>query len=310
MSIQSEITRITNARDDSLTSVGNKGVTVPSGSTIDDLSGLIDQIDAVSHLPSVPSTKATSIIEVDDYYYAWRDGSGGGDPVLPLQEGVLRKDAEKISTISYDKWVNEDEGITIPSYSTTSKTLISSVDVGTISVNLSSYDYFVIIRCLAYPTYSVSTKGKGRVEYFAAAYLYEIVEIPASTFHAISDTTKYANTRGYSARAAGSEYRSIYWSSDTAVTSYSTYTYTTALSPTAPGISTTKLTLKSPVCSLRGHTTYFTDTYFNAITDIRNQYIIETYRVPRNSGSYDGFGTRQSIFHVINCINNNSMNLT
>ena len=46
MSIQSEITRITSARDSSFTAVGAKGVTVPAGSTIDDLPGLISQIDA------------------------------------------------------------------------------------------------------------------------------------------------------------------------------------------------------------------------------------------------------------------------
>ncbi len=46
MSIQSEITRITSARDSSFTAVGEKGVTVPTGSTIDDLPGLINQIEA------------------------------------------------------------------------------------------------------------------------------------------------------------------------------------------------------------------------------------------------------------------------
>lgn len=44
MSIQSEITRITNKRDASFAAVSAKGVTVPSGSTIDDLPDLIAQI--------------------------------------------------------------------------------------------------------------------------------------------------------------------------------------------------------------------------------------------------------------------------
>lgn len=72
MSISSEITRITNARDNSFTSVGNKGVTVPTGSQIDDLPGLIDDIDAVKTLSSVPVTKDTSVIIVDGNYYVWR----------------------------------------------------------------------------------------------------------------------------------------------------------------------------------------------------------------------------------------------
>lgn len=45
MSISSEITRIQNKRDQSFTEVANKGVTVPAGSTIDDLPGLIAQIE-------------------------------------------------------------------------------------------------------------------------------------------------------------------------------------------------------------------------------------------------------------------------
>ena len=48
MSIQSEITRITGKRDESFTEVANKGVTVPSGATIDDLPGLIRQIQTGS----------------------------------------------------------------------------------------------------------------------------------------------------------------------------------------------------------------------------------------------------------------------
>lgn len=48
MSIQNEITRITSKRNDSFTAVANKGVTVPSGSTIDDLPGLIALIQTGS----------------------------------------------------------------------------------------------------------------------------------------------------------------------------------------------------------------------------------------------------------------------
>ena len=44
MSIQSEINRIIDARDSSFTAVASKGVTVPSGSTINDLPGLISLI--------------------------------------------------------------------------------------------------------------------------------------------------------------------------------------------------------------------------------------------------------------------------
>lgn len=45
MSIASQITRITNIRDASFTAVANKGVTVPSGSTLEDLPDLIALIE-------------------------------------------------------------------------------------------------------------------------------------------------------------------------------------------------------------------------------------------------------------------------
>lgn len=59
MSIQSEITRITQMRDASLTAVSGKGVTVPSGSTIDDLPDLIDLINVSGTTPT--GTKQISI---------------------------------------------------------------------------------------------------------------------------------------------------------------------------------------------------------------------------------------------------------
>lgn len=72
MSIASEISRITNARDDSFTAIGNKGVTVPASSTIDDMADLIGEIDAIKTLASIPATKDSSIIIVDGVYYLWR----------------------------------------------------------------------------------------------------------------------------------------------------------------------------------------------------------------------------------------------
>lgn len=50
MSIQSEINRISQNVGDSLTAVSEKGVTVPTGSTSDDLPGLIRSIQTGSNL--------------------------------------------------------------------------------------------------------------------------------------------------------------------------------------------------------------------------------------------------------------------
>ena len=46
MSIASEITRLQGVKADILTAIGNKGVTVPAGAGLDDVAGLIDDIQA------------------------------------------------------------------------------------------------------------------------------------------------------------------------------------------------------------------------------------------------------------------------
>lgn len=66
MSIQSEITRITNKRDASFNAVANKGVTVPSGSTIDDLPSLIGAISTASPTYSVTKTLTNVTTTNDD----------------------------------------------------------------------------------------------------------------------------------------------------------------------------------------------------------------------------------------------------
>ena len=60
MSIQSEITRITSARDSSFTAVGEKGVTVPAGSSIDDLPTLIRSIQTGGDYVSYAETQSLS----------------------------------------------------------------------------------------------------------------------------------------------------------------------------------------------------------------------------------------------------------
>ena len=70
MSIQSEITRITNKRNDSFTEVTNKGVTVPSGSTIDDLPGLIRLI------PTGSSGSGGPVYQDEDGYVHLSDTGG------------------------------------------------------------------------------------------------------------------------------------------------------------------------------------------------------------------------------------------
>ena len=66
MSISSEITRITNKRDASFTAVAAKGVSVPSGATIDDLPGLISAIAVGASVYTVSASYTNVTTSNDD----------------------------------------------------------------------------------------------------------------------------------------------------------------------------------------------------------------------------------------------------
>ena len=59
MSINSEITRISNAKTAIAESIANKGVTVPSGTKIDGMAALIDSIQTGGGAPSLQSKSVT-----------------------------------------------------------------------------------------------------------------------------------------------------------------------------------------------------------------------------------------------------------
>jgi len=137
--------------------------------------------------------------------------------------GVLLPAAELVQTYSYDKYIVEDEGVTIPAYSTSSATLKASESLtSTVSLNLTNYDYYVLERFLTMPTYNTTTKQKGRPVYQIYTMAYEIISNPSGTFK--DGNTSYAS-RITSVTTAGGGGRCIYWSSGTAVTSANQNSY-------------------------------------------------------------------------------------
>ena len=219
--------------------------------------------------------------------------------------GVLRPDAELVTSYTYDKFIHADEGVTMPAYTTTSTTLKASASLTpTVSMDLTNYNYEVLIRTLSIPTYNVTTKAKGRVEYSFVSALYEVCEFPANTFHALIDPTKALTSRSTSIYAVGAGSRIIYYSSGTAIAAYASNAYGPNQTITAPAVSGTTLTLKSPALITRGHTTYYTNTYMNATTDIRYQYIIDVYRSPKNNLNLDGWGVYTQAEHIVDCVDN------
>jgi hypothetical protein len=145
----------------------------------------------------------TSIFGVTGTY------SGGGSN--PLKFGVLRPDAELIKTVSYDKYIVDDEKVSIPAYTTTASPLKASETLtDTVSLDLATYNYFVLIRMLTIPVYNTTTTAKGRFEWMASSCLYELADLEANTIHTLVDPTKYYTSRTASLIAVGSFHRCSY----------------------------------------------------------------------------------------------------
>lgn len=235
-----------------------------------------------------------------------------GSPTTPsLNPWVMRPDAEVCYTLAYDKYINADEGVTIPAYTTTSKTLKASTTISpTIPRDTANYNYYVAERCLSIPEYSVTTKGKGRVEYSFASAFYEVVDYPANTISALIDESKKITALSFSMYAAGNNVGIVYWSSGTALARYASAAYGVAQTITAPTVSASAITIKTPALIMRGHTTYFTNTYMNAVTDVRYQYIIEVYRAPKNNLNFNGWGMFNMSNHIMDCVHSSTHKLT
>ena len=96
MSIQSEITRILTKRDESFEAVEGKGVTVPSGSTIDDLPGLIALIPT-------GGGGGMTVIETTDSH-------GGTIVTITGEEVVLQ--SKSVTPTTSSQLINPDDGYT------------------------------------------------------------------------------------------------------------------------------------------------------------------------------------------------------
>ena len=236
----------------------------------------------------------------------------GGATVL--KRGVLRPDATLVTSYTYDKMLKEDESIDPIAYTTTSTTLIAAESLTpTVTCDFTNYDYFVLIRMATIPEYSVTTKGKGRQEYAINGAMYEITHTPASTMHALIDTTKYNTNVANVVYSGGNFVREVYYSNNTTLTYYGSAGYGYNQTVTAPALSSatgSTLTLKSPAFIARGHTTYFTTTYMSAVTDVRYQYIIEVWKAPKANLNLDGWGLTTQWLKMCEDIQSNTHKLT
>lgn len=226
--------------------------------------------------------------------------------------GAIRPDAELIKTFAYDKLIHADEGITIPSYSTTAKTLkASAAESETYTLDYSTYNYLALVKTLTIPSYSVTSKAKGRAEYHFSNTVYEVAEIPANTIATIIDPTKKITSRSVGVHNTALFSRLLYWSSGSAIALYTSSTlYGPYQTITAPSVSSGVMTFNSPALAIRGHATYLSSTYFNAITDIRYQWKIELWRTAKGVSNLDGWGVGTVANHIVACESSASQTLT
>ena len=233
---------------------------------------------------------------------------GGGQLIM----GALRPDAELYQRYTFDQKLVADLGVTFPSYTTGLKVLVSSSTIVEITPLIGSgYDWLVLMRGVAIPSYNVSTFNRGREEYYCIGYSFEILSTPPNTFQAISNPAyKYAGNDVYvcgSTGATGYYYwqyanEQTYLAKETS--NYGIYINYTAPSYNPRGVVTDTLRITSPVIYLKGNGTYFPSEYYSSLTDCRIQYIYEVYRVPRAGNSVPGWSATSQYNHIAGCISN------
>lgn len=224
-----------------------------------------------------------------------------------LAKILMRPDTEFLQRYTHDSLLVEDDGITIPAYSSSSTTILAAANLTpTITLDYANYNYYAVEAFLTIPTYNTDTPAKGRNEYGIGAVLYELLDVPANTFIA-------ANGTKYTSRAVGavlaSAYRLLYWSSASALGVYTATSYGVAQVAAAPTVSSGKWTIKAPSVAMRGSTTYLTSAVWGTITDIRRQYVIEVYRAPKDNLNVDAWGLNQLADKILSDVNNNNWTL-
>lgn len=224
--------------------------------------------------------------------------SGGGGTFTP-KFGVIRPDAELVYKWTYDKKYVADLGNTIPSYTTSRTTLISSEALTPAITPSNDYVYFVLYRTIVYPIYSTTSRGYGYEEYMFSISAYErIVAKPG----VIKNASGIAHNSPLTFMLpCGSTSQIIYNSGSTSISVGNSPQYGFRTSIDAP---TTKMNISSPYLFFRGSSTYMSSTAWEYVTDVRFMYVVEVYRYPNNENELDGWTGQMQMMRAIDCFNN------
>jgi len=303
--------------DSDLTSVANAIRT--KGGTSSQLAFPSGFVSAISNIPTGGSTptgtkqigitqNGTTTEDVTNYASAEITAN-----VPQMQRSILRPDAVKVETWSYDKLWIEDEGETLPAYSTTAQTLKASESLEiTHEFNLDNYKYFVLIRGLAIPIYNTDTIARGRPEWSLSSCAYELVYPERGAFHALVDPTKsYGSVALSWITTGGALYRMPYFTNTSGSLSvYAATSYGLWVTMVAPSYANGVLYINSPNLTFRCQPNVFDQPFYEALDDIRFQWIIELWREPVGSLDYNGWVANQELDKILECVYSTDHKLT
>lgn len=222
--------------------------------------------------------------------------SGGGGSLTPF---VLRPDAEMVQQWSYDKLIVEDEGVTLPAYSTSTKTLKSYSNFAEKpTLDTANNDYMLTYRMMASPVYSDSSTSAGKYEFFIGSWFYEIV-----SYNPRDITIGGISNLGATFIMQNTHQINVYCYSASEIAT-ATGTMGTQFTLTQPAISSGKLIAREPNLIVTGHFRGLTSAWWAKMTDIRYQYICELYKAPKGSMNVDGWEHTNNALHIIDCWNN------
>lgn len=236
----------------------------------------------------------------------WQKAKSGGSPILTL--GAIRPDAEVFKEWKRDSLLVHDDGITIPAYSTDKITLEDFgayfTDTVLLSGALTEYDYFVVYRCVLYPIYTIDTFAGGREEYqfrfqFNEFRLHEVCPpLSGDLDKAVIYNGTYSNAMDSMIVFVSPTSNKLSAANATLGVGYSTG-YTIPISITSGDV---YATIKSLSISMCGNSTYLAQQFWEAITDIRAQHIIQIWRAPKNNLNLDGWSKIQLEQNIIDCV--------
>lgn len=257
MSIQSEITRISGNVSDAFTAITNKGVTVPAGSTSDDLADLIGQISG-----------------------------GGGGAYAWLGSG-----AEKIDTKDYSFNLSQDTSYDSWTPSTTATAIVAAKNsVYTYTGSVSDYDFCFVFKGFIEPVYVSGTPATYRTHRVAQYYLVYINGAPSNNTIAQVQADTAGNTLSWSTTSSG--FIQYYYNSSGALAARSATQCGPCYMSSNPTVNTSltsgnvSVTVNFPAFNAKCDSSRFSTTRAGQVDSASTNYslTLEVFRVPHGNG--------------------------